>query len=120
MAWAGKNFKPSEVSNPLTMSRALLVMLDEMRRKYGHPITITGSWRPLDGEIRSSAHQMNLKGIWEAVDVRCHTSRIRAGMLEAAIKAGFTRIGIYDRHLHLDVATEPRFAQNVIWLGTST
>ena len=119
MAWDSRNFKPSEVSNPLTMSPILLAMLDDMRRNYGKPIIITGSWRPLDGEIRSSAHQISSKGIWEGADLRCHTSRERAGMLTAALEAGFTRIGIYDKHLHVDVAIEPRFDQNVIWLGTS-
>jgi len=101
------------------MSPLLLQMLDDARRNYGSSINITGSWRPLDGEIRTSAHQISLKGIWEAADLRCRTSRERAGLLPALLEAGFKRIGIYDRHIHVDVATEPRFDQDVIWLGVS-
>ena len=120
MSWNARHFKPHEVNNPFTMSPLLLQMLDDARRNYGYPITITGSWRPLDdSRIRSSAHQISLVGIWEAADLRCHTSRERAGLLPALLEAGFKRIGIYDKHIHVDVATEPRFDQDVIWLGVS-
>lgn len=118
--WAhAKYFKPGEVLNSFNMSAALLQMLEDLRRNYGHPITITGSWRPLDGADRTSAHQVNDLGEWEGTDLRVRGSRQRQGLLKAVYEVGFKRVGIYDRHIHVDVATEPRFAQNVCWIGTS-
>ncbi len=113
-------FKPSEVQNPEIMSATLLSMLEDLRRNYGHPIIITGSWRALDGQVhRDSAHQVNEAGVWEGVDLRCSNSLDRYSLKKAAYEVGFVRIGTYDRHLHLDVATGPRFIQNVEWIGVS-
>lgn len=53
----------------------------------------------------------------EAVDIACGTSRRRHKILEGLRRAGFHRIGIYDRHIHVDRSlTRPA---EVTWLGVS-
>ena len=112
-----KHFIPEEVLQPYIMSESLLRMLNELREEYGSPISITSSWRPSLADKRSSAHEINSIGRWEGVDIACHTSRERYYLLKAAYKVGFMRIGVYDRHIHLDVSAE--HAQDVCWVGVS-
>ena len=43
-------------------------------------------------------------------------------MYDALRAVGFDRIGIYDKHLHADIAMkadDPKYDQNVTWLGKS-
>jgi hypothetical protein len=101
-------FKPWEFSGE--MSPILIYRLDRARRISGVPFVITDSFREGPGD--ESAHN---KG--KAVDIRCHFSGPRFKILEGLIKAGFNRIGIYDRHIHADVdETRP---PEVAWLGKS-
>ena len=111
------HFSDDEFTNVENMDPMLGRMLDYMRTKYGSPITITSSYRAHTGE-RSSAHEVDARGLWQGVDIRVSTSRSRFGLVGAALKAGFRRIGVYNRHIHLDIAEEG-FAQDVIWLGQS-
>ncbi len=52
-----------------------------------------------------------------AVDIACSTSRRRHKILKGLRGAGFHRIGIYDRHIHVDRSLT-RSAE-VTWLGKS-
>ena len=52
-----------------------------------------------------------------AVDIACHTSDIRYALVQYALEDGIKRIGIYDRHIHIDVDFNK--PQDVIWLGKS-
>jgi len=101
------------------ISPVLASRLDYMRLLYGAPIKVTGSWRATGEDGRISEHQENIDGEWEGVDIACRSSRERFGLLRAAFQANFERIGIYDKHLHLGVATARRFPQEVSWLGKS-
>jgi hypothetical protein len=38
-------------------------------------------------------------------------------MVRALIDAGFSRVGLYDKHLHID--DHPKLPKNVIWIGKS-
>ena len=117
-----KHFKANEFKYPELLSPKLLQMLDATREKAEVAMTITGSWRPRPNVgKRSSGHQPNGRGIYEAVDIRCPTSRKRFRMVKAAFEVGFRRIGVYDRHIHLDCVTEisNKFGQDVNWIGIS-
>ncbi len=109
------HFAPEEFKHYGEMDPLLGKMLDDMRHILNGPITITGSWRRA-GDKRTSAHQVNRDGFWQGVDIRCSDSGQRFLLVSAAYLAGFRRIGLYDRHLHLDVA-EDGFDQDVCWLG---
>ena len=110
-------FENKEFIHAKTMDPMLRKMLDDMRHAYGKPIVITGSNRP-PSTPRTSAHQLGSHGFWQAVDIRCDASGPRFELLSAAYLVGFRRIGIYDKHIHLDVADEG-FDPDVLWLGTS-
>ncbi len=58
-------------------------------------------------------------GLGEAVDVMARSGWVRFKIVEAALAAGFTRIGVYDRHVHLGVSEAFRFPQEVMWVGVS-
>jgi len=112
-------FPDHEFKKPLMVSVVLRQMLERVRADAGIPMVITGSWRARKGPKRKSAHQTNSKGEYHGVDVRVRGSRQRFLILRAALRAGFNRIGVYNMHLHLDVAKGVGFDQNVIWWGRS-
>jgi hypothetical protein len=60
------------------------------------------------GGVPDSAHT---KGV--AVDVKCHSSRGRFAIINAALSAGFTRIGVAKTFVHLDV--DLSLPQQVMW-----
>ena len=105
-----KNFRPAEFNHPDSLDPKLIRWLDRARQIAGIPFEITSDFRP--GDPR--AH-----GLGKAVDIRARSSRARKLIVEGLLAAGFNRIGIYDKHIHADVADGPDFPQNVIWLGTS-
>ena len=112
------HFSDDEFDNVENMDPMLGRMLDYMRTAYGGPITITSSYRA-HTDPRTSAHEIDARGIWQAVDIRVSSSRARFGLVGAALKAGFRRIGVYDKHIHVDIAEEP-FGQDVMWFGVSS
>lgn len=50
-----------------------------------------------------------------AVDISCTESRYRFHLLKALVEVGFTRIGIYSRHIHADIDDSRDL--EVIWYG---
>jgi len=91
-----KHFVPKEFTRPEQMNYWLIARLDLARIKAGIPFSVSSSFRPGD----PGAHGKGL-----AVDIRAHNSKTRFAIVKAAIAAGFPRIGVYDRHIHLDVDT---------------
>jgi hypothetical protein len=112
-------FKDSEFKNPEMLSMLLRVMLEKTRELAGVPMRVTSSWRPREeGTRRMSAHEDD--GSWyHGVDIACTDSRTRYKILYAALVTGFKRIGVYDKHIHLDVAVGPGFEHGVVWWGVS-
>lgn len=112
MAW--KHFSDDEVAG---LSPKLVEKLDAARGFAHVPFIITSGLRERDensaaGGVGNSSH---LRGL--AVDLRCDGSRSRFRMVSALILAGFKRIGVYDRHLHVDV--DENLPQDVMWTGES-
>lgn len=104
------HFKPEEFAVPAAMDYMLLFKLDQTRILYRQPMIVTSSNEPRDNE--DSAHVSG-----HAVDIRCHTSRDRYRLVDAAMRAGFARIGVYDNHIHLD--NDPSRPAPVLWVGVS-
>lgn len=102
-------FKADEFSKPEEMDYGLLLRLNNARKIARTPFEITSSYRTDDLE---SSHAYGL-----AVDIACTDSSKRWRIVEACITAGFNRIGIYDKHIHVDV--DPAKAQDVMWWGVS-
>lgn len=72
----------------------------------GIPANTTGS------HVKDSAHFRGL-----AVDLRVGNGWERYQLTKAALEAGIRRIGVYTKHIHLDV--DPKLPSPVIWAGTS-
>jgi len=88
------------------LSQVLIRKLDLARTLAGFPFVISSSFRL--GDPRSH-------GDGYAVDLQCEFSRERFVMIQALQAAGFRRIGIYPRHIHVDV--DGSRYQDVIWYG---
>lgn len=79
-----------------------LERLDAARKLAGIPFVITSAYRSPEHELASgrSGNSAHTRG--RAFDIACSTSRARALIVSAAIKVGFTRIGIDHSYIHLD------------------
>jgi hypothetical protein len=110
-----KHFSDEEAKG---LDGELMARLDVARDLCGFPIVITSGLRTLDGNqaaggVENSSH---LSGL--AVDLHAPPGQNeREKMIWALGRAGFRRMGIYDRHLHCDV--DPNKGQDVVWFGIS-
>lgn len=113
------NFRLSEFDSPdspgsgYRMQPSTLLLLQKTRELADTPFVITSGYRTRShnkrvGGVKGSSHT---KGY--AVDVRCRKSQDRYKILNAALQAGFNRIGISGQFIHLD--NDPNKVQNVIW-----
>jgi len=103
-----KYFK--EIEN--NMNKNFLFVLDEARELAGIPFVINSAYRspehPLSIKNPSSSH---IKGL--AVDIKATDSITRFKIVKALIEVGFTRMGIADTFIHVDLDLDK--TQNVIW-----
>lgn len=103
-----KYFKEIEAN----MDKKFLFVLDEAREFAGIPFIINSAYRspehPLSIKNPSSSH---IKGL--AVDIKATDSVTRFKIIEALVSVGFTRIGIADTFIHVDLDLDK--TQNVIW-----
>lgn len=98
-------FKRSEFTNPDAMSEELLLKLDWARHAAGIPFHLTSTFRARDNRTHG-------KGL--AVDIACELSTHRLTILRALLSVGFDRIGIYEKHIHVDVSV----GKPCLWYGT--
>lgn len=106
-----KWFTPQEV---IGLTNYMVSRLDALRDYAGIPVVITEG-RPLNTEGSHVKDSEHFEG--KGVDIRCLTSKQRFLFLRAAIHVGFTRIGVYDKHIHLGVSTD--LPDLVCWWGVS-
>ena len=110
-----RHFKPSEFKFPDKLDKDLVYLLDDIRSMARVPIFITSDYRPTE---TTSAHHLG-----QAVDISDNlaglapSSRWRIRILRAALALNVSRIGIYDRHIHIDVSQT--HDQDVVWYGVS-
>lgn len=96
-----KYFKEKEV---VGLIDDLRYKLDRARGFFGYPIVITSGYRDPGknrdvGGVKDSAHT---KGM--AVDIRLPAdSLLRDRLIWALGRAGFDRVGVYGKHVHVDV-----------------
>jgi hypothetical protein len=89
----------------------LVRRLDEARSIAKVPFEITSGIR-LSPPGKPKSHDRG-----NAVDIRCSTGYRRMKIISGALLAGFRRIGVYDKHIHLDV--DEKSPQDVMWWGVS-
>lgn len=96
-----------------SMQPDFLVKLEEVRELADVPFRIMSS-------IRCKAHNTAVGGVSAsahmdgyAVDIFCTESNARFKILHAALRCGFTRIGIAKDFIHID--NHPKLRGKVIW-----
>lgn len=116
-----RHFKESEFDCRATGAKTkcapwFMSLVDDAREIAGIPFIISAyrsPEHPLEKERDTpSAHQAAV-----AIDVACANARDRYRIVNALLTVGFTRIGVYDKHVHGDVS-ESR-DQKVLWIGES-
>ena len=119
-----RNFNLKEFDSPdlsgsgLNMDKDFLSMLDNARDIAKTPFKITSGYRTKEHNIaiykklgKKPIESSHLKGL--ACDIACSDSRARFLIINALLKAGFTRIGIANNFIHVDSDCEK--SENVIW-----
>jgi len=114
-----KYFKYSEFKCPCCgkneTSPELIKRLDVAREIAKVKFIITSGYRceKHNAFIKGSKNSSHLKGL--AADILCVNPDTRYIILKALLQAGFNRIGIYEKHIHVDIDyTKPH---GVVWLG---
>lgn len=95
------------------ISKNLLNKLNQAREEFGKPIVITSGYRTLrhNLEVGGKQNSSHLHGL--AADISCNNSSDRFKLVQILLNVGFTRIGIGNSFLHIDIDTNK--TQNVIW-----
>jgi zinc D-Ala-D-Ala carboxypeptidase len=91
-----------------------IALLDRARGIAKTPFDITSGRRTIAENERiptASSNSSHLSG--DAVDLACSGSPERFQIVKALLEVGFTRIGIYSAHLHVDC--DKSKPQNVMW-----
>ena len=108
------HFSPEEFDYPEEMDEDFLRALDRVRDRAAVSIYVTSDYRPGDGKAHGQGVAVDITDDLESDGV---LSRWRYKVLLAAFQMGFTRIGIYDKHVHLDTWDDA--PQEVAWQGSS-
>lgn len=95
--------------SPAGLNNHFLRDLERAEYYAGFDFVITSAFRIGDAKCH---------GKGKAVDIKCHHSGERFRIVRALLKAGFMRIGIYDRHIHADRCRDRQ--QKVLWMGASS
>ncbi len=108
-------FTDSEPPYEVKMNQAFLLKLDELRRLCGFPIYIKSGYRSPNNsdEKYKRTPGTHSKGI--AVDIIVSPGHKQLVILKYALQIGFTGIGLYPSHIHLDT----RKTKQVIWVRVS-
>jgi zinc D-Ala-D-Ala carboxypeptidase len=95
------------------MDANFLNKLDEARERAGIPFVINSAYRTPEhnAKIGGKPNSSHLKGL--AVDISVTNSRQRFIVLNALLEVGFTRIGIADTFIHVDLDSGK--SKEVIW-----
>ena len=95
------------------MDKDFLDLLDKARERAGVPFRITSGYRTAQhnrdcGGVLNSSHLYGL-----AADISCVNSARRFLIIEALLYVGFTRIGIANTFIHVDLSIDK--PHNLIW-----
>lgn len=102
------HFRDYEFEFPDRMDVEFLRVLDRARERANVPFYITSDYR----EAEDSSHSSG-----KAVDLHAHRAWVKFKIVEAAMAEGIERIGVYDRHVHLDMDDSRPYP--VLWIGDS-
>ena len=97
----------------------LIELLDAARLRAGIPFYITSGYRCKLHNQAVGGHPKSMHTIGAAADIHVGNSVERYRILEALLRVGFRRIGIYPHWIHADVGDYlGKAPTEVIWYGT--
>ena len=94
--------------------------LEELREDFRRDLGMAEIQSRVEFVITSGFRDGDTKchGTGRAVDLECQNSSDRLKILKGLLFAGFTRIGLYSAHVHVDACTSVfDFPEKVLWLG---
>ena len=104
---------PDEMGSGRNMKQEMLDKIDLVRSKFDRAIHINSGYRTKEHnkKVEGKKNSSHLKGL--AVDIRCINSRDRYDLLNCLLDVGFTRIGIGNTFIHVDM--DPDKDPDVMW-----
>lgn len=104
-----KEFRCSHTGN-CRMDAGFMEKMQQLRDKYGKPMTITSGYRDVTHPIEAQKEKAGIHTMGLAADVACNGQEAYH-LLKLAFDLGFTGIGIaqkgHSRFIHLDIYTKP-------------
>lgn len=111
-----KHFSWKELACPTTnrceMDPDFMVMLEDLRVRYGKPMRINSGFRSLEHNLKIGGSKASQHLLGKAVDISVISGAERFVIVKLAFEVGFTGIGIHSRFIHVD----NRNTQPVVWL----
>jgi hypothetical protein len=96
------------------MNQATMSKFDTAREIAGIPFVINSAYRSPVWEKAKERSGTGAHTLGRAIDIRCNTDRNRFLIINALLKAGFTRIGVEKTYIHAD--DSPGHTQQLVWL----
>lgn len=100
------------ITGEVKMNHDFLLKLDELRERCGFPIYIVSGYRSPDHPVEKIKYRPGQHTNGVAADVRALSGVYRYIIMKHAIDLGFTGIGVYPTHIHLDT----RKSKTVLWV----
>lgn len=110
-----KEFKRCSPSCSLQdMNQETMHRFDSAREIAGIPLVIDSAYRSSQWDKGRGRSGTGAHTLGRAMDIRCNVNHNRFLIIDALLKAGFTRIGIAKTYIHAD--DSPEHDQQVAWM----
>ena len=100
----------------IAMSHSFMHLLSNARHLSNTPFIITSGFRCKSHNLSIGGNPCSAHLVGFAADIRCTNNFNRSTILCGLIKVGFKRLGVYNKHIHVDLNPS---APNCIWLDKS-
>ena len=100
------------ITGEVKMDPEFLKKLDELRERCGFPIYIISGYRSPEHPVEKIKPRPGQHTNGTAADIRALSGVYRYIIMKHAIDLGFTGIGVYPTHIHLDT----RKSKTVLWV----
>jgi uncharacterized protein YcbK (DUF882 family) len=91
-----------------------MLKLNKARDISGIPFILNSAFRSVEHEKKMGRAGTSAHANGRAIDIKATTGRTKFIVVDALIKAGFTRIGVHPNFIHAD--DDPTKDQKLIWL----
>ena len=99
--------------NECIMDVGFMYSLQKVRNEFSKAMIVTSGYRCQKHNQSLQGGQDHPKGI--AADIKVTDLHDRYKLIQIAMRSGFSRIGVYDGHIHL--STRP--GKTYLWIGKS-